>query len=363
MARKVRAMVLRAPGEMTVTEFDRPKIGPCDLLLRVEMVSICGGDPSAYKGEMYKVFPLILGHEVVGFVDEIGEQAVLRYGVQEGDRITVEPYIGCGICKYCLTGYYQLCRQQKTYGFNLSCAEPPHLWGAYSEFMFVASGSKVHKVLPRIPAEAACLSSVIGNGVRWVQDKGQVKFGESVVIVGAGAQGLSSVICAKEAGASPIIVLGLSRDELKFCLAREFGAEYVVNVEKEDAVSVVSEITNGEWADVVIQCSSSISGLATAIRLTKPLGRCILVGRLEGNGARDLSPVLRSFNRIVAREISLYGGMGQSWNVEEAMKLINARKYPIEKIVTHTFPLEAADKAMEFFISAPADCIRVGLVP
>lgn len=136
-----------------------------------------------------------------------------------GDRVTVEPYIACNKCEYCLTGLYQAHLPHMTYGVALNCDKPPYLWGAYSQYLFVAPGSRLHRIAPEVPAEAACLSSVIGNGVRWVRTKGEVRYGESVAIVGAGAQGLASVVAAKESGAYPIMVIGLTKDRVKFEVA------------------------------------------------------------------------------------------------------------------------------------------------
>ena len=221
--KKETSVVVEAPNKMVLKKFPIPNIEADGMLLRVERVGICGSDPGFYQGKRkINVYPLILGHEVVGYVDKIGEKASKRYNVNKGDRVTVEPYIPCGHCKYCLTGYYQLCKERRCYGVNLSCNTPPYLWGAYGEYMFVTCGSRVHKISEKVPAEAACLSSVIGNGVRWVTTKGRVSLGETVVIMGPGAQGLASTIIAKESGAGCIILLGTATDSTRFVLGKRF---------------------------------------------------------------------------------------------------------------------------------------------
>ncbi|MCK4400948.1 zinc-binding dehydrogenase [bacterium] len=350
------SVVLESPRKMAVKEFEIPELSSKDLLLKIEMTSICGTDPKLYEDKFFThTFPIILGHEIVGFVEEVGEDAAGIYGVQKGDRVTIEPQILCGKCRYCLTGYYQLCKNARCYGVDISSDLPPHLWGGYGEYLFVSEGSKVHKISASVPPEAACLSSVLGNGIRWVRTKGEVKFGESVVIIGPGAQGLVSTVAANESGACPIIVLGRSLDDKRFKLAKEFGADYTIDLEKEDPVNAVKEITSGEMVDVVIECSGASSALELGLDLLKPLGRYILVG-MTGNTENSLIT-----DRIVAKELTVIGGNGQSWDVELAVQLINSKKYPLEKIITHVFAIEEAEKAMELFINEKRDCIRAAL--
>lgn len=354
---KCYAMVLEEPGKFVKKEFPIPEPGDRDLLLRVEMVSICGSDRLLYRGShRLSSFPKILGHEVVGYVDRLGAAAKREYGVDVGDRVTVEPYIACNKCEYCLTGLYQAHLPHMTYGVALNCDKPPYLWGAYSQYLFVAPGSRLHRIAPEVPAEAACLSSVIGNGVRWVRTKGEVRYGESVAIVGAGAQGLASVVAAKESGAYPIMVIGLTKDRVKFEVAREFGADFIIDLQKTDPAEEVRRITGGKMADVVIECAGVPASVQTAFRLPRDCGRVVLAGV---NGGRE---VPLKTDVIVNNELVVRGGHGQSWDVGEAA-LINSRKYAVEKMISHRFPLEKAEEAMRLFLEGPEDCIRIGLVP
>lgn len=355
------AMVLVSPKKFTKATFKVPKIEDDQLLLRIEMVSICGSDRHLFDGtHKASSFPKILGHEIVGFVDKIGKQASKDYGIKGltvGDRVTVEPYIMCKNCEYCLTGNYQFHTPRKNYGVSLTCDQPPYLFGGYSQYMIILPGSKLHKINKDIPAESACLSSVIGNGIRWVKTKAQIGLEESVAIIGVGAQGLASVIAAKEAGAKPIIVLGISKDVKKFKLAEEFGADYIIDMEKNDAIKEIEKITNGRMVDVAIECAGVEITVQTSISLVRSGGRIVLAG-LTGE-----KPVNLITDHIVNNELDIKGGHGQAWNVEDAVKIINSRKYPIEKMITHRFPLDKVQEAMELFISAPAECIRIGLLP
>ncbi len=341
---------------MSIQEFPLPQLEKEGLLLKVEMVAICGSDVHLYEGVGFKAsFPKILGHEFVGYIVDMGEKAKEDYGLRTGDRVTVEPYIPCRNCRFCLTGNYQNCVRMMTYGVSLTCEAPPHLWGAYGEYIYIAPGSMVYPVRKDVPAEAAALSSVIGNGVRWVKRKGEVGPGDAVVVMGPGAQGLASTIAARESGADPLIVLGLSCDALRLDLAKRFGATDTVDAERQDPKAAVAEKTGGLMADVVIDCTGDPEAFNAGVDLLHPGGKLVLVGL---TGGRATPAVM---DHVVRREIQIRGGLGQAWCVEEAMKIIHSRRYPIEAIITHRRPLADAQEAIEFFMRRPSDCIRVAL--
>ena len=354
-----KSMVLIAPRKMEFQEFPIPEVHSEDMLLKVNLVSICGGDPIEYEGKNVKAkYPMILGHEMVGTVVSIGESAQRTYGVSLGDRVTVEPYILCGQCEYCLNGYYQLCTNPRVYGINLSCENPPHLWGAYGEYLFVAQGSKVHKIDHEVPDKAAALSSVLGNGIRWIRTKAEVKFGETVVILGAGAQGLVSVIAAKEANAGRIIVIGKEKLQLKWNLAKDFGADHLIDLELVDnPIAALMQLNDGKLADVVVECTGASSMMELGLDIANPCGRVVLVGT-TGYARTALTT-----DKIVFKELTLLGGLGQSWDTEIAVQIINSKKYQIERMVTDVFPLGEADQAINYFMNNPDKALRVAIKP
>jgi threonine dehydrogenase-like Zn-dependent dehydrogenase len=243
------------------------------------------------------------------------------------------------------------------YGVNMSCETPPYLWGAYGQYLYGAPGSKVHKIAPGVPDEAAALASVLGNGVRWVRTKAQVKFGEAVAVLGVGAQGLATIIAAREAGADPVIVIGREANPLKWELAREFGAHHLVDLDQADPLEQVRALTGGRLADVVVECTGAAAMMQLGLELARPMGRYILIGTC-GFDRRALVTDL-----VVFKELQIFGGLGQSWDTEPAVRLINQRKYPIEKMITQVFPLAQADEALRFFMERPDQAVRVAIRP
>lgn len=341
-----RAIVLEAPGKIVLKEFPLPLIGKEEGLLKVEMVGVCGSDVGMYRGKATRAprpYPIIMGHEIFGTIVGIGEKASKRWNLKEGDRAIVEYAFGCGECFYCKNGEYIHCETMFTYGSMISCKDPPHLWGAYSEYLYLPPRAMVHRVgQDLLPEVGVLVCAVLGNAIRWVQMIGGVREGDIVVIEGPGQQGLAGVIVAREAGAKKVIVTGMTKDRIRFELAETFGADEVVDIEKDDPVARVREITEGRMADLVMDVTGNPKGAITAIDLVKKKGTIILPG-LYGMD-REIPLVL---DKIVYKEVRVQGAFSHDFrSVLPAISLAESGKYPLEKMVTHRFPLEEAEKAI-----------------
>lgn len=342
-----KAMVLEAPGRMVLKEFPIPEIGPQEGLLKVEMVGVCGSDVGMCRGKATRAprpYPIIMGHEIFGTISKIGEEASRKHGVKEGDRAIVEYAFGCGECFYCLRGDYIHCESFFTYGSMISCQEPPHLWGAYSEFLYLPLKAMVHKVKENLlPEVGVLICAVLGNAIRWLSMIGGIFPGDTVVIQGPGQQGLAGVVVAKEAGAGKIIVTGMTKDRVRFELAKTFGADEMIDVGKADPVEAVREMTRGRMADIVMDVTGNPKGAVTAIDLVKKKGTVILPG-LYGMD-KEIPLIL---DKIVYKEVRLQGVFSHdSRSVMPAIQLAESGKYPLEKMVTHRFRLEEAEKAVK----------------
>lgn len=344
--KKGRAVVLEGPRKMSFREYDIPDIRDDDGLLKVDMVGVCGGDPGIYngtKGRGPRPYPIIMGHEVIGTIEKIGQEASKRHGVKEGDRAIVEFAIGCGQCFQCITGKYNLCEKFVSYGTMISCKDPPHFWGAYAEYLYIDPRAKIHKVSADLPLEAGVLvSAVLGNAIRWLR-MGGISVGDTIVIEGPGQQGLAGVIAAKEAGASRIIITGRSHHKLRFDLAEEYGAQFCVDVQQGDLLERVKDITEGKMADIVMDTTGDPQGAIDAINLVKKNGVIVLPGMY---GSKTEIPLI--LDRIVVNEIKVLGVFSHNIvSVIPAVALVESRKYSVEKMVTHQFTLEEAEKAVQ----------------
>lgn len=342
MADTCRAMVLTKIRHMEMREFPIPEVGDDDGLLKVEMVGVCGSDPGYYTGKNKVPFPLMMGHEIVGRIAKIGENKARRNKVKVGDRVVVQNRFGCGVCKQCITGNYEKCESKLGYGVFVPCSEPPYLWGAYSEYLYLPPRAMIHKIREDVPLEAAVLTtSVIGNCIRWVREIGQCSIGETVVIAGAGQQGLAATVVAKESGAK-VILMDVSACRNRLDLGKEFGADEIVLTDQEDPVQAVERITEGELADLFIDCAGYPPMLSMSLKMVKTFGRIVTPG-LYGE-----HPVTLDMDTVVFKQLKIMGAHAQSYYADEAaVKLVESRKYPLEKMVTHHFLLEDAEKAVK----------------
>jgi len=343
---KSKAMVVTIPSHMEMMEYDLPETGAEDGLLEVELVGVCGSDPKIFQGKPSRgarPYPLILGHEIVGRVHQMGVGAQKRHGVHEGDRVIVEYAFGCGTCRPCLAGRYTLCDKMYSYGSMISCQDPPHLFGAYSQYLYIHPRAMVHEIGDAVTPELGVLvGAVLGNAIRWMSRIGNASVGRSVAIVGPGPIGLAAVVVAKECGAEPIMVMGLERDEPRLEMARRFGADLVVNVDRDEAEQAVRRATNGTMADLIIDVSGHPAGAAVALSLAG-VGATLVLPGLYG----ATTPVPLLLDRVVVKELKLLGAYSQDFeSVEAAIKLVRCNKYPLEDMISHRFPLRDAEKAV-----------------
>ncbi len=354
---RAKAMVVAEPGRLEFREFELRPPAPRELLIKTRVTSVCATDVKVFHGQVSAAhFPVIMGHEFVGEVVEMGAEAAALYGVSVGERVTPEPYIPCGQCDWCRTEHhYHNCPDVNTYGISLSCDKPPHLFGGYSEYVYLIPGSKLHKAAPAAPDLAVSLSSVVGNGVRWVKTLGEMHEGQSLVISGAGSQGLCTLAAARDAGVGPIVMMGLASDSARFELAREFGVDHIVEVDRVDALQAVPDLIGGP-PDVVIETSSVPAAIQTALKLVRRSGRVVVIGLSGGKQ----TPI--AFDDLIWRDVTVMCGKGQAGNVVDATRLINSGKYPFEKINNFQYRLQDLERALADTERPPAGFIKAAVV-
>jgi threonine dehydrogenase-like Zn-dependent dehydrogenase len=344
MADTVRAAVQVGPRRIEIQEFPRPRIGPDNGLLRIEANGICGSDVETYKGHLGRVTdPFIPGHEPLGIIEEIGERAAQRWGVGPGDRVALEVIVPCRSCQRCLTGRYQSCRN-RTIGHGVTPVKvEPGLWGGLAEYLYLSPGAILHPIDKTLPAELAVMFNPIGAGVRWACHLGGVGLGDTVLVLGSGQRGLAAVIAARAAGAGTIIVTGLGTDTHKLALAREFGADHTIVVDETNTVDRVTELTDGQLANVTLELTPMATAPVTdALLATRHGGRVVLAG-LKGGKEVPLNTDL-----IINRALTVVGAFGvDARGYEEAIRIIESRRFPLERLHTHSFGLNDTTLAIE----------------
>lgn len=344
---KTRVVVQTGPRALEMRDLPIPDIDDESAILRIEACGICGSDAEQYNGVIKVAWPLIPGHEPLGIIEKIGDRAAQRWGVDVGDRVAVETLIPCGHCRTCTDGRYNLCRGRgdRLFGYAyVPLSTAPGLWGAYADYMYLDPHSLVHKISKDIPANIAVMFNPLGAGFRWAVEMPKTGPGDTVLILGPGQRGLASVIACRAAGADTIIVTGLTSDAHKLALAKEFGADYTINIEEEDARQRVREITNGHGADVVVEVSANATEpVAESLHYAAMGGRIVLAG-VKGQKAvpNFISDI------VVVKELTILGALGvTSKAYGSAIRLIESGRMPLEKMHTHDFPLEQTELAIQ----------------
>jgi threonine dehydrogenase-like Zn-dependent dehydrogenase len=349
---KARAVVQIADRTYEIQEFALPVITADEALLRVEACGMCGSDVEQYDGKLAEIgvrYPLVPGHEPIGVIEEIGQEASKRWNIRPGDRVAVEPVVGCGYCRACLTGKYRRCTtglpgaRVNSYGF-VPTDVGSGLWGGYAEYMYLHPRTVVHKLSAELPLELAALYQPLAAGIRWFTHETAIRIGDAVVVLGAGQRGLAGIIAARHAGAALVIVTGLAKDGHKLELAKRLGADATITVDTEDTVERVMELTGGMGADIVVDVSAvATQPILDATSIVRTGGTIVLAG-IKGSGVTAaLSPDL-----IAMREITLKGVYSADATAfAPALQLIESRKYPLEKLHTHTFGLDGLATAVE----------------
>jgi threonine dehydrogenase-like Zn-dependent dehydrogenase len=336
------AMVQTARRVLEPMDLPIPDIDDDSAILRLEACGICGSDYEQFEGLLRTPMPVVPGHEPLGVIAKIGDRAAARWGVDVGDRVAVETMISCRHCEPCLGGSYHLCDHRRIYSY-IPITEAPGLWGGYSQYMYLHPNSVLHRVDPKLPPEIAVMYNPLGAGFRWAVEIPRTAPGDTVVILGPGQRGLAAVLACREVGAGTIIVTGLAADAPKFEVARTFGADHTIDVENEDAIKRVKEITGGRGADVVVDVSAyATAPVADALSMARPGGTVVLAG------VKGFKAVERFVSDLVVmKELTIRGAIGvTSSGYRQAIRLIESGRVPIELMHTHDFPLAEAELAI-----------------
>jgi len=326
-----------------------PQIKPDEVLIENAFAGICGTDLHIYRGEFHErvQFPSIQGHEFGGIIREVGKAVK---GLEVGDRVVVDPIISCHSCPACLSGHLNVCRTLKLLGVDLD--------GGFGQYV-AAPASHVYLLPDSIPMQYAPMVEMYGLGHHVLQ-RGQVQPGETIVILGAGKLGLSvlDVLC-HSANAALTIVADLQPFRLE--TARKVGADVTINIEHEDPLERVMEITRGVGADCVIECVGhyhEVAGreapLQQAVKMIRTAGRVVTAGLGE-----QLSAV--HFKTLVIKEAQIIASRVTLGEFPRAIRLMSKGLVHPELLVTEQVPLRDITAAFAKVDRDDPDTIKVVL--
>jgi len=358
------------PGRVEVREFELPSVSEDTLLVRMEASGVCGSDIRVYSGlrfgpEHPTDFPFIPGHENVGIVEEVGEQAARSLETRgerltRGDRIVWYPVIPCNRCLYCnfAPESRQLCQHPWIYGWvNCNRREnSPWIFGGYGEHVLVRPGTYVWKVDRNLPVERYAILDTLVS-VRAVGELGPY-YGQRVLILGDGPVGMCAAAKAKALGAEKVFMVGRHKNRLDS--SYRFGVDETLdlNMEFKQLRVQVEKMTDGLGADVCVDCSGRPEGFVQAVRLTRRGGSVIEIGCILDSGEATINPALDMVTRNI-RIIGQYYAPPQQY--EKDLRFLLGGRFPLHELVTHRFGLEQAEEAIRSHLNR--DCLKAIIVP
>jgi L-iditol 2-dehydrogenase len=308
-------MVLRAPCQLQLDDVAMPSVPPGHVLVRITHSGLCGTDLKIYKGAIPAQYPLIMGHEMVG-------------ELAGGDRVIVDPVLSCGTCFHCRIGQTNLCPAGGLIGRETN--------GGFAEYAAVPAGqifplpdSIDLGIAPLIQVATTCLHA---------QRLAHLSQGESVAVIGLGVSGQLHVQLAKAHGAGKVI--GISRSRFKNDLAKQMGADVVIESGPGTVAKVLDE-TDGRGADVVIECTGVMTSIADAIRMVRFGGRILLFGITSAtSGALP-------FYDLYFKELTLINNRAATAQDFPVMiDLVDRGAVRLEPLVTHRMALDELGTAL-----------------
>ena len=337
--------VAHGHGNMEIRELEEPRTGPDQVKIEIKGTGICGSDIHVYH-EAIAIpmrLPVVTGHEMAGVVTEIGKDV---QGISLGEKVTTETTVTtCGKCLYCRTGYYQLCAERRVLGYWFN--------GGFTNYTVVPA-IRIHKLPENVDFLSGALTEPLACCVHGVTDLTGITSGDFVVVSGPGTLGLINVQLAKGEGAI-VMAVGTSVDGPRLKLAKELGADYTLNVEKEDPVAAVKDLTEGYGADVLLECSGAAAAVDPGMQMLRKQGKYTQFGlfgkKIEVN-----------FEAMANKEIKATGVFSHKWTAwRKAIQYMAMGKVKTRPLVTDVMPITNWQKGFEKF--EKKDGLKIVLQP
>ena len=321
---------IHAARDLRLEQDPDPVLSPHEVRMALGAGGICGSDMHYYQHAAVGAFvmrePLIPGHEVSGVVAEIGS-AVTR--VKPGDKVAVNPSHACGQCSYCLGGRFNLCRNMRFLG---SASVWPHMQGMFRE-RFVMNEANLTPISEDISLGEIACAEPLSIGLHAVHRAGGALLGKAVLITGGGTIGCMSVLAARLAGASKVVVCDINDRALG--IARQVGADETIRSDQ----CTPQELA--DMADITIEAAGSPAALNTCLAATRRGGRIVQVGTLPAEG------VPFPANSIMARELEYVGAFRAAHAFDWAVQALRSRRVDVRPLISAQLPIGRAVEAFE----------------
>ena len=353
----MQAVVCHGPKDYRLQKIARPSPRLNELLIRIAACGICASDCKCHSGAAmfwggegqpsWVKPPVVPGHEFFGYVVEAGEHGEEHFGVQVGDRIIAEQIVPCDKCRFCTSGKYWMCEVHNIFGFQREVAD-----GGMADYMRIPPTARVHKIPESISLEDAAIIEPLACAIHTV-NRGGVELDDVVVIAGAGPLGLMMTQIAALKTPKKLVVIDLVPERL--ALAKQFGADVVIDPGREDALAVIHGLTGGYGCDVYIETTGVPAGVTQGLNLIRKLGRFVEFSVFGKETSADWSIIGDR------KELDVRGAHLGPYCYPIAIDLLERGLVTSKGIVTHGFALEDWEQA--FALANSLDSIKVLLKP
>ncbi|NVL93223.1 MAG: galactitol-1-phosphate 5-dehydrogenase [Desulfobacterales bacterium] len=339
----MKAAIWYGGKDIRIEEVPKPDLGPNDILVKVKAAGICGSDLHAYEGiSKRRAPPLIMGHEIAGEIAEIGRDVK---GLQEGDKVVIQPVLPCGECEQCRSGNENICRNIRFLGL--------HVPGGFAEYV-KAPAEKCYTLPRHLESKEACLTEPLSVAVHVVNNM-PVGVDGTILIVGAGVVGSMITQVARLRTSGKIIVTDILDSRLD--LAKKLGADITINPREKNVAEETFRITEGRGADVTIEVVGIESTIQDALASIKKGGTTIAIGLLEKNMEIDMM-------KLVSSELRLLGSyLYNDSDFRSSINLIAEGKVDLQPYLTRIFALDDALKGFEEMATNKENVLKVILKP
>jgi alcohol dehydrogenase len=347
----MRALVFRGPNQIGIEEVPIPRPDYGQVVMRVTLTTICGTDLHILKGE-YPVRPgLVIGHESVGTIHEIGPGVT---GYQVGDRVLVGAITPCGQCNFCLSGNWSQCGGAIggwKFGNTIN--------GAQAEYLLVPHAqANLAKIPDDVTDEQVILLADIASTGFSASESANVKLGDTVAVFAQGPIGLCATAGARLHGAG--LVIGVESDPVRTAMAQKMGADRVVNPEKTDVVSEIKKITSGRGVDVAIEALGLSVTFENSLRVLRPGGTLSSLGVYSGKLSIPLEPFAAGLGDHKIVTTLCPGGKER---MRRLIELVQHGRVDLRPLLTHSFPLQDITAAYDLFGHRRDGVLKVAIRP
>jgi alcohol dehydrogenase len=357
------AVMTQERKPLEIVEYPLPEIQAECVLVKIDCCTICGSDIHSWIGRRKAPVPIILGHEIVGTIAEIGPGQVFdsfNRRLKVGDRITWTIMDNCGKCYYCRQkGLMMKCKDLKKYGHD-SCEESPHFTGGFAEYCYLTPGTCIVSIPDHVSSQEAAPANCALATITAAWEEARIKPVENVLIQGAGALGFYLSAYSRHNGCSNIIVTDI--EDFRLEMIQEFGATHTINVRdksREDIVSNMQDLTNGFGVDCVFEVAGRPELIPLGLDCLRTGGRLIEVGNSFPNADFKYDAC-----KIVWRRLSLIGVHNyDARHLQQGVTFLAEAKtvFPFHKIATHTVGLDDINTGLE--LAQSRETIRVAVLP